>query len=385
MTWRWDQGRFAFFQFDEIRKIAKFAVNNDLKIAAHAELVEATGLPFRPIDPNYRPWRNYSRVFRTSMLVANIDGVARPTKIAQLLATDGQDTSDEYFHFLVQAFTDPAPSFQEWSSSISPRYPLLFTLKFLLARANVGAPVVSYPEIIGAYTKSGFDGDEDQTDFLGLANKSWSSQGEHRQARESIQAISQISYLSATSTEVTVSLDSADTLEVFESLSAVRGQRANDSEAEIMRLASLFEGSVAGLDLDYAKTVLDQTVDAGFAEGSRIERTHVVLERNQAIRNAFFAQNSTSQCDFCQRDTFAEYPWTDRVLDIHHVLPLCSGTRSSAKGTILSDLMPVCPTCHRAVHRYYAKWLKSAGRKDFADANEARTVYDAAKSERKEI
>lgn len=49
----------------------------------------------------------------------------------------------------------------------------------------------------------------------------------------------------------------------------MRGKEASDSEAEIMRRAALFEGAVAGLELDYSKTVLDQAVEAGFAEGTR--------------------------------------------------------------------------------------------------------------------
>lgn len=381
--WRFDQGRIEYFQFDEIRKIAKYAVAHDLKSSKRKPLVAATGLPFLPATADYPPWRNYSRVFRTAMLVANIGGVAKPTKVAQLLATDGSVTSDDYFHFLAQTFTDPHPSFQAWSPTADPRFPLLFTIKFLLARAAVGDPEVTYPEIVGAYVKSGFTGDEDQTAFLNLAKKAWTYTAEHRQARESIQVISQISYLSATSTNVTVSLDADDARDVFEGLAPVLGDQEVDSEREIMRLADLYEGAVADLDLGFSKTVLDEIVEAGFAEGTRVERTHIVLERNAAVRSAFFAKKPTTTCDFCARDTAAEYPWADRVLDIHHVLPLCSGTRSSGKGTSLGDLVAVCPTCHRAVHRYYARWLKQAGRKDFTDADEARAVYDAAKNDRK--
>lgn len=381
--WRFDQGRIEYFQFDEVRKIAKFAVANDLQSIKHKPLIDATGLPFRPVTSDYLPWRNYGRVFKTAMLVASIGGVAVPTKVAKLLATDGSVTSDDYFHFLAQVFTDPHPSFQQWSPTDNPRFPLLFSIKFLLARAAVGAPVVTYPEIVGAYAKSGFTGDEDQTAFLTLAKKAWSHSAEHRQARESIQIISQISYLSATSTDVTVSLDAEDARDVFEGLAPVRGKQEADSEREIMRLAELYEGSVADLDLSFSKTVLDEIVEAGFAEGTRVERTHIVLERNAAVRSAFFSKKPTTTCDFCARDTAHEYPWADRVLDIHHVLPLCSGTRSSGSGTSLGDLVAVCPTCHRAVHRYYAKWLKAAGRKDFTDAEEARAVYDAAKNDRK--
>lgn len=312
------------------------------------------------------------------MLVAKIGGVAKPTRVAELLAQDGVVTSDDYFHFLAQAFTDPAPSFQEWEPSALPRYPLLFTLKFLLARSVVGKPIVPIREIVGAYDKSGFEGDEDQSAFLTLAKKQWSSV-DHRQARESIQVIGQLSYLSASSSEVIVSLDDEDAIDLFESLQAIRGKQKGDSEQEIMRVAGLFESAVAGLEIDFAKTVLDETVEAGFTEGTRVEKTHIVLERNSAIRKAFFEKNSTTICDFCERDTNSEFPWSDRVLDIHHVLPLCSGTRSDKGGTVLGDLVPVCPTCHRAVHRFYAQWLKAKSRKDFADAKEARAVYDEAK------
>lgn len=138
--WRFDQGRIEYFQFDEIRKVAKFCVAHDLKSTKRKPLVEATGLPFYPEDDDYPPWRNYSRVFRTAMLVANIGGVAQPTKVAQLLAMDGSVTSDDYFHFLAQTFTDPHPSFQEWSPTDNPRFPLLFAIKFLLARVPAGAP-----------------------------------------------------------------------------------------------------------------------------------------------------------------------------------------------------------------------------------------------------
>jgi hypothetical protein len=382
--WRWDQGRIEYFQFDEIRKLAKYAVGHDLAEASHTDLSAATGLPFYPKSDAYPPWRNYSRVFRAAMLVAQIGRRAVPTKVARLLSVDGQITSDEYFHFLAQVITDPAPAFREWAASDRPRFPLLFTLKFLLAKAALGAEATPYPTIVGAYVHSGFVGDEDQTAFLAAAGKDWPPV-ENRQARESIQILSQISYLSASSRDVSVSLDASDALEIFESLDPVRGDQASNREAEILRLGDLYEGAVAGLELDYSKTVLDQTVEAGFAEGNRVERTHVVLERNQAVRLAYFSSNPTCSCDMCGRDTSKEYPWLDRVLDIHHVLPLCSGTRSTKDGTVLTDLVALCPTCHRAVHRYYATWLKAKKMKDFADAKVARLVYEEAKSSRKTL
>ena len=81
------------------------------------------------------------------------------------------------------------------------------------------------------------------------------------------------------------------------------------------------------------------------------------------------------------RRLFQVYPWTDRLLEVHHLLPLCSGARASKDGTLLEDLLANCPSCHRAVHRYYDKWLVEENRVDFADAREAREVYRDAKRE----
>ena len=79
-------------------------------------------------------------------------------------------------------------------------------------------------------------------------------------------------------------------------------------------------------------------------------------------------------------ETGKQYPWTPKILDMHHLLPLCSGAKTSKKGTLLTDLVANCPTCHRAVHRYYDKWLRDNKQNDFADADEARAVYAEAKA-----
>ena len=73
------------------------------------------------------------------------------------------------------------------------------------------------------------------------------------------------------------------------------------------------------------------------------------------------------------------YPWTERVMDLHHLLPLSSGTRVESTGTTFDDLVPVCPSCHRAVHRFYDRWLSSNDRKDFKSAHEALGVYNSMK------
>ena len=68
-------------------------------------------------------------------------------------------------------------------------------------------------------------------------------------------------------------------------------------------------------------------------------------------------------------------------MDLHHLLPLSSGTRVEASGTTFDDLIPVCPTCHRAVHRYYERWLLGESKQDFENRGEAVQVYKSMKAE----
>ena len=94
--WHWDQGRLDYFQFDNLKKISRFAVNGDLKNASREDLASETGLPFLPADDAYRPWRNYSRVFKLSLICADTHDSSISTDIASLLALDGDITTDEY-------------------------------------------------------------------------------------------------------------------------------------------------------------------------------------------------------------------------------------------------------------------------------------------------
>ena len=379
--WKWDQGRLGYFQFDEIRKIAKFAMRSDLREADRGDLASATGLPFLPNNPKYRPWRNYRRVFQLAMIAVPYgSGGSKVTDIGKLLAIDGSLTADEYFHFLAQATTDPSPALgdQTWAGLREFRYPLLFVLKFLLARASQGEFTTKIGQVIGAYDASGFRGDEDRNSFLTMSGRKYGTRSP-RQPAESIQVLAQISYLTATKNEITVSLATEDAVALFDRLNPVAGDRLSDPGEEILRVTAQFPHAMSTLDFEYPATVLTDAEEAGFAEGGRVKRTHLTLERNGHIKKAFFAENPSPVCHFCAMDTQASYPWTSKILDVHHLLPLCSGARTDKKGTVLSDLVANCPTCHRAVHRYYDVWLQKHCRLDFGDAKEARMVYNEAK------
>lgn len=114
--WNWEQGRLEYFQFDELRKVARFGADRDLRQANRRELEAAVGLPFLPDDDAYRPWRNYGRLFQIAMIATPRDaGDSRLTALGELLAKDGKVTTDEYLHFLAQATTQPSPALSGWS------------------------------------------------------------------------------------------------------------------------------------------------------------------------------------------------------------------------------------------------------------------------------
>lgn len=386
--WHWDQGRLEYFQFGALRSIAGFVRGNDFKAASRSSLAAATGLTFA-VPETHSPWRNYSRVLKHCLLVAEVNGVAVATPIANLLCQPGAVTSDEYFHFLSQVSTEPSPALQGWAPNAAFRYPLLVALKYLLAKAQVGKSLsATLDEIIGVYRVHNLVGHEDEAAFLSIlpsaaahiASGTSAPDQLRRQARESLKVLCQISYLHLVGDLVNINIDSKDAIKAFNELHPIAGLRAADRDSEIMRLASLFgKGQPLGF-FDYPDTVIAGVVESGFLEGTKVEKTHVTIERNAGLRKAFFASNPTTVCDVCTMDTAKSYPWTDRVMDIHHLLPLSSGTRVVGTGTTFDDLVPLCPSCHRAVHRFYGEWFRGNERKDFDSRDEAVSVYHTMKS-----
>jgi hypothetical protein len=404
--WQWDQGRLAYFQFDALRQMSVFAMSHDFVVASREELETATGLPFTA-GPN-KPWRNFARVLKRCLLVSELGPGRRkhsvPTKVADLLSRPGAITCDEYFHFFARAFTEPSPASLDWIPNAHYRFPLLFTLRYLLAkRAILHEPVTSLEEILGAYEQTGFVGDESDDAFIQVVgrHRRFRAAGQRavaredpRQARESIQVLSsQISYLrfeqvgSASSGglkfRIILSLDAPRAMSFFQSLRPVQGPTAPDSESEIRRLADHFSAeSDRGFE-EYLDAAANDVVQSGFVEGTRVKKTHLVIERNSGLRRAFFDSNPTLVCDVCSLDTEATYPWAGRVLDLHHLLPLSSGIHirvNERRDTTFEDLVPVCPSCHRAIHRFYDRWLKGAGLADFPDKKQARVVYGNLKA-----
>ena len=137
-------------------------------------------------------------------------------------------------------------------------------------------------------------------------------------------------------------------------------------------------------DLDPLRYVLESrelVSDDIFTEGKRVRVTHMKIERSPLLRKLYFDTYPTTICNMCTNDTKKKYPWTDNLLEIHHVLPLASTLTVTSNGTSLEDIVPLCPTCHRSVHAYYRIWLNTHLVSDFQSKNEALQVYNQSKSE----
>lgn len=185
--------------------MAKAATEMDLKQASQGQINEATELPFYPANnPSYKPWRNYSRIFKLMRLVSEQGTGAIASPVAEVLAADGAVTSDEFIHYIACSHTDPSPALDpsEWQNAKELRWPLLFSIKYLLAvRAIDPDRVCEINEIMAAYGSCNLTGDEGQDAFAELISSSTrinlSSQptAAVRQGRESLKFLSQLSYL----------------------------------------------------------------------------------------------------------------------------------------------------------------------------------------------
>ncbi len=201
-----------------------------------------------------------------------------------------------------------------------------------------------------------------------------------RQASESIKFLCQLSYLHTSKNDIFATLDPNDAADIFEAIEPIDGSPLPDGDAEIQRIASCFRHGTLHDIFDYPHTALSDASSSGFIEGSRAKKSHMVIERNASLRTLFFEMQPTSTCEACEVDTHTKYPWTERVLDLHHLLPLASGTRVDSRlGTLLEDLRAICPTCHRSIHRFYDAYLGDKGRSDFLDKEEAVLAYNQAR------
>ncbi len=381
MRWRWDQGRLEYFRFDNIVRIAEtLAALDGVKLNGSFDplrlpLMEQTGLAFKP--DHYRVWRNYARVFRCAMLATDVAGKLAVTSLCRKLADPKSHvTPDEYLNFVFTRFTLPFPAFEDYSSSAPVVHPFSAIVKFAIARGDAG---VSLEDVFSYIIDNKCSGIESLGHYRRLNATGRVPQGdEERQVREMLVFMGQASFLKWFDRRLYV--DSTDIDSILKTTTPVpRPQRKKLPTEEFFSLSE--PGTAPAFrKLDTMLKDRELPPDA-FREGGRAFGTHGKIERSPLVRRRFFQLHPETICDACHIDTKLRYPWTDNILQLHHLMPLANPLLVDGTTTSLEDMVPLCPNCHRSIHVYYTVKLREWGVEDFGSKKMALDVYRMAKGE----
>lgn len=387
--WRWDQGRLEYFNFDNLKRIASVLVqleNINLDVAEYdpirAPLEQQTGLPFLPI--HYKVWRNYARIFRWTLLAARKAGLLTATDICRKLA-DSPDRVwdiDEYLSYIIPRVYYPSPATQSYNRTDVQIFPFCVLLKYLLASySRRGETVIGIDTIFSYLVGNGCIGTEPIDSYTQLQPTGYQPRGDEvRQLRELLIFISQSSFLKWHNNMLHLDIMRGDevTAKQVESIAIpIIRIRKDTPDLEVIQLGGIQAAQVEPV----ASVAREMQSDLPFTEGKRVRVTHLRVERSPQLRRLFFASlEPPFLCDMCGCDTKTRYPWTDNLLEVHHLLPLPSVIKMSVQGTLFEDIVPLCPSCHRGVHTYYRIWLKNHNQDDFVDKEQVRLVYHEIKS-----
>lgn len=385
--WRWDQGRLKYFRFENIKKISECLVELEgMEVSGVGDsflresLTSRTGLPFAPAS--YTVWRNYARVFACALIATQLDSSLRVTDIGRRLAAVGSSAIDvdEYLSFWIPRFYLPSPAFQDYTPSANRVFPLCAVLKYLLAKfLETGEAEIDLPEVFSLIIGNECNGFEPLEHYTTLRATGRSPIGdEERQVREMLIFSSQMSWLKWYGGALRIDIVPGD-LQSIEDLKSVvevlQHSRSHTQQQEILALGRI----TTEITIPVALTTREVPEDIIFTEGRRVRVTHLRTERSPHLRRLFFSRHPVPICDMCTCDTRYRYPWTDNILEIHHLLPLSSAITITSEGTSLEDIVGLCPNCHRSIHVYYKRWFEINSVNDFSSKDEAREVYQSAK------
>lgn len=385
--WRWDQGRLLYFQFDVLRDIAKTLVKFDNADTSHCEelfrktLVSETGMPFLP--DHYTIKRNYSRVFQCSFLAKFMGNNLVVTDICRDLANPNGSikSADDYLFYYISKFRLPFPAFDNYNAAEQRVYPFCAILKYLLARKELGLEAkLSLDDIFNYIIGNGCTGFEDIEYYKALIPAVYNyAETERRQLREMVIFISQLSVLKVYNGFLYLDeiSDSAKSEMLNNFLGPENRLAKADRMEEFLEMTSCSDKIV----VPTFEVFTFEPSDIEFIEGNRKRVEHFRIERSGLLRKYYKQVNPHPVCCACGADMSKRYPWTDYMLDIHHLLPLSSAVAISSNGTSLADIVGLCPSCHRAVHMYYCKWLKNNEQADFRSKQEAHDVFVQATKE----
>jgi hypothetical protein len=402
VTWHWDQGREAYWRYENIRAMAVAlttlegrSLQRDRRRGHRGdplnEMRRMTGLRFaaNSTDPSYTIWRQYARVFRSALLATKIGNRLTVTDIARRVAGLGGQalTIDEYLGALARRFYCPSPAFGSYHPTSTRVYPVCVLVRYLISRfKNTGEASISLPEVFSLLIGNDCVGDEPMSFYqtIPVTQHTAADNEESRQVREMIRFFSQFSFLHWDGVRLhfdTHSLAPGFLEEIYEFFQPLMLQRQERSELELLELGRVTGLAAASLPASLELPLIED--DLQFLEGRKIRVTHLVTERNPRLRTAFLNRLAQQQnpvlCDMCTLDLKFRYPWTITMLEIHHLLPLAAPAEVRAGGTSLDDLVAACPNCHRGVHSFYRLYLHDKEKPDFDSRAEARDVYLEAK------
>lgn len=391
-VWRWDQGRGQYFKFDAIKKMAKVLANynganmdkaNDL---LRKDLEQATGLPFSPVA--YTIKRNYKRVFECSLLATYIGKRLIVSDICQALAAGDKSlqTPDAYLYELERRFRYPFPAFDNYRDFKGICFPFFAIIKLLMAK-SVGnmekLSSVSLKDIGSMLIANDVTGLENMAFYKRLQPRSFSfesdfSNDQKRQVREMMALLGQHSYIGYSQGRLTLAgLNEEERESAFLSMTPISTDIASmtpvDDFVELTKYRA-YQRPETRVESEDASSLENFSV----SEGRKVFTSHLKIERDASLRRKYIRLHPQPVCDVCGRNMHVVYPWTENMLEIHHLKPLSSFEEGHE--TSLKDVVGLCPSCHRAIHIYYRGYLKKNDKEDFDDAAEAITAYNEAKS-----
>lgn len=386
--WRWDQGRLDYFQFENIRTIARCLINLDgVELnqddidPLRPELERQTGLPFAPIT--YKIWRNYKRVFECAFLATNINGRLCITDFCRRIASSDDEAMncDEFFSLFIPRFRFPFPGFQDYRNTGEVIYPFCAVMKYLLSGFISGKEAtLSLENAFSLIIGNDCTGLEPMEHYANLSKTDYeASNDERRQVREMLIYISQLSMLKWHNGLLLLDISMKDYVAYngFDFLiTPVFSEPKEMREEDYLAITSLTDEIVYPFQLESREAPTDRI----FIEGKKSRVTHIRTERSPLLRKLFFAKYPTPICNMCTCNTKNRYPWTDNILEVHHILPLSSSLIITTEGTSLEDVVGICPNCHKSVHSFYRMWLDDKHLNDFRNKNEAKEIYSQAKS-----
>ena len=389
LEWRWDQGRVLYFQFDVIKEIARILVkfenrdinDNSVDAELRAALVKGVGLPFLP--ESYKINRNYGRVFQCMMLARCEKGSLTVSDICRLLAEEDSLMSncDDYLCEIVRRFRYPNPAFREYEAKSTRVYPFCALLKYLIAQWEQGNEAkLSLADICKYIIGNECTGTEDLDYYKHLRPTNYMTEGDgSRQLREMMTFISQLSFLKVFQGCMYLDVGSEEDAHTVKAIvmEPFLAEALPDRTEEFCHLTKIKSRLIVPVGNDGNEGIPSHLniADREFSEGKKVRVHHLRIERSPMLRKFYIATHPEPVCAACEMHIQEKYPWADYMLDLHHLLPLASVIRISNEGTSLEDMVGLCPSCHRAIHIYYRKWLNANNRDDFRSKMEAMNVY----------